>query len=97
MHRSCVRAHTNHQLAEVATRQEPQEGARRILQSLDDVFAVLDLALVQPTTHRIQEIGTAMLESVGDDESAQREALDQNLPHQSGHAAASFTEKSWEW
>src|SRR5439155_25516416 len=41
-------AHPHQKLAEILALQQPEERLRRVLEALDDVFLVFDLALLEP-------------------------------------------------
>src|SRR5258707_6002074 len=50
-------AHAHELLAEILAAQQPDEGARRILDSLRDILALFDLALAYPGRDIAQKVG----------------------------------------
>lgn len=80
-----VRADTDNLLAEVLASQQADQFAGGILQSIRDVFAVLDLAVPQPAAHvgdEIAELGAV----VKDDETPEGQPLGEDIPHEQRHA-----------
>src|SRR5262249_44710769 len=68
------------QLAEILALEETEECARRLLQSVDDVLAILDASCTHPFADVAQEV--ALLGGkVRYDEAAQQEALAQHREH----------------
>ena len=51
------RRDTNKHLAEILAAEEPDQLPRRVVESVDDVLAVLDATFAQPRRHIAQEIG----------------------------------------
>ena len=76
-------------LAEILAAQQPDQRARRLLQPVDHVLAVLDAAFLQPRRHVAQEIGVAGGE-IADDEAADGQPLGQRGAHQLRHAIAAL-------
>ena len=71
----------HHQLAEVASLQQPEERLRRILQPFHHILAVLDAAFAQPLPHLTFEVRPQMVEVVHD-EATHGQALAQDLAEQ---------------
>src|SRR5208282_2988518 len=83
-----VRADTDNLLAEVLASQQADQFAGGVLQSIRDVFAVLDLAVPQPAAHvgdEIAELGAV----VKDDETPEGQPLGEDIPHEQRHAVRS--------
>ena len=68
-------------LAEVLAAQEPDQGARGVLQAVDDVLAVLDAAVADQRADLGQEI-RLLAGEVEHDEAAERQSFDQDLAHE---------------
>src|SRR6266568_7134197 len=78
---SSLFAHPHQKLAEILALQQPEERLRRVLESLDHVFLVLDLALLQPRGDVASE-RLGLIREIRDDEAADGEALGQHLAEQ---------------
>src|SRR5438045_867978 len=67
-HKLSVTRDSHHELAEILPAQQPHESPRRVLQAVDDFFAVAHPALAQPSAHVPLEDRCAVV-MIEDDES----------------------------
>ena len=79
MHSSRLGPDANDDLAEIPAVEQADERTRRLLQPLDDVFTVADASFAHPARHLRQKVGLTVA-VVGDDEAANRHAVDQDRP-----------------
>src|ERR1700730_10340943 len=77
--RASLGFHSNDDLAEVLSVEHSDERFGRFLETVNDVFAITDAAICDTCSDLAQEFGIMLFSEVVVDESAQRQALRQDL------------------
>src|SRR3954471_11573836 len=79
-------AHPHDELAEVATLEETDEGARRILQAVHHVLEVFHLSLLETARHLALELRETVAIIADDDEALHLQSLAQDRSQEEGDA-----------
>src|SRR5271170_900263 len=74
-------AHPYQRLAEILSLQQAHERCRRVFDAVGYVLAIADASVGNAAANRLEEIGIVLRDELGVDETAERQALGQNLAH----------------